>query len=204
MPKFPKLKLDQKISIWGIAIPALISLFALFKVEKLEVKVNPVIEMKPKIVNVIKNVTEVKKEIANLQEMVKQQDELWESATFSKSTLNERIVKINNPDTSNPNRAAFVFVELDKIPLVNSLRVSTESGMLASSIYRTDRNILMLKYLRSVDHILDQDTDFIKVAFIPDVNATEKLRTVKDMTREFTAEGASFNFKLKESTVKTS
>lgn len=184
------LSTNQKIAVWGIVVPAAISLVGLiFQGKQVDVKLQPVIEMKPVINNVINNITEVKKEVANLKDAVKQQYGLWESETFGKPHLDHSVKKLNRPPTAPRENASFVFLELKKIPLQNSLQISTERGVTAPGTTRTSGNIVTMKFLGSVDRILADDTDFINARYIADWEDDTPLRTL---------EGATFMYQCNE------
>jgi len=198
------LSATQKIAIWGIVVPSVISLIGvLFQGRRVNDKLQPVLELKPVINNVINNITKVEKEVANLKEVVKQQYGLWESETFGRRHLETKVRKVNRPATAPETNASFVFIELNKVPLANSLLVSNERGVSSPGTIRSERNIVLIKYLGMFDGVLDYDTDFINVRYIPDWENHEQPYSLKGATLlyECSAEGeckTKFDMSLRE------
>ena len=174
---------SQRIAIWGVVVPSLISLGScLLQSWRVKEQIAPIIKMEPKIVNVIENVTRVEKEIANLNEMVRQQNQLWKNETFKKSDLDIRVKKINRPSTTKATTLSSIIFELKNVPLSNSLIVSNERGMMPPNTLEVYRNIVRLKYFGSVDYELDRETDFFNIKYLPDMENTEKPFTIIGMT----------------------
>lgn len=187
MSNKPKqLTTNQKIAIWGIIVPAVISLgIASLQNKIFERRIGPIIEMKPQIVNVISNVTKVEKEIANLHEILKQQYSLWENETFRKSDLDIVVKKINRPSSAKETTASFLVFELKKIPLQNSLVVSNEKGVVPSNTLEILQNIVRLRYFGNTDKELNKETDFFNIMYLPDVGNSGKSFTIKGMTYKY-------------------
>ena len=188
---------NQKIAVWGLAITfAGIIINLHIQLVNLSRKIQPVIEMKPQINNVINNITKVEKEIANLHEILKQQDALRKTEIFFRIRDLDKKVKIVPPNAATPKAAGTLIIELAKIPFKNSVVVGTQSKNFAPSSIIVERNIIKIPFRGEVQGILDHDTDFISVAYFPDLENHEDLLSIDGMTYEYTPNKINFYFHL--------
>lgn len=194
---------DQKIA-FGCLVVAVIALF--FQINSIEQKIQPVIEMKPQIKNVINNITEVRQEIANLNEMLKQQDRLTQTESFTKNDISIKVRKIFTPDgkSSEPNLLLF---ELKKIPLKNSVHISGQaneffrSADIAPSQINVFHNIVTVRFIEGLEQVLTRGDSFFDITYLPDVKSRELLFKVQDASCMYGDKGVSCDFTPKNNDI---
>lgn len=185
MIKLEKFSKNQKIAIAAIVVPAALTLIGLIiAVVSLNKKVDTVVNLKPRFINVINNITAIKKEIANLHEMVEQQDELWVSETFRKNDLGSKIQIVNPPESDPREVASFLLIELKQEPLPHSVSVSTAYHTVAKSGILVSHNILRIPFL-DPPAVLSKGTDFVDVTYVPK-NKPGPLYTLKNFKYTYT------------------
>jgi hypothetical protein len=166
---------NQKI----LAVGAFVGICTLFvQVRNLRHEIQPVIEMKPQIVNVINNITKVEKEVANLNEVIHQHYAAFETEVFGKSDIGQRMAVL---PAVLPKDALIYFV-LQKIPEVNSVQITGSSGRVApANTYTVLSNIITLRRDIKVDGILEEGGRFYAVRYVPDAVSGEKIRNLQDI-----------------------
>lgn len=170
---------NQKILVGGL----IVGIGGLFvQVWSLGKRIQPIIEMKPQIINVINNITKVEKEIANLQEMLKQEDSLKETELFTNSDLNIRVKKARSPDNKIKN--GFLVFELKKIPLKNSVLVGRSMGAISPASVRVNKNLIYVGYSNIEDDLKEVLSGGWSITYVPDSQANG-LYIIKDASFEF-------------------
>lgn len=195
---------NQIIAVLAIIVPAVIAIITLFiQVQGLEQKIQPVIEMKPQIINVNNNITRVEKEIANLQEMLKQEDALKEVETFTKKDLNVRFKKIYLPEKIKGETEGVLLFELKKIPFKNSVNITSQNlefisqGAIPSSAITINRNIVGIYCRNILQLVLTGDTDVLDITYLPDNKTEEPLWQVQGASCASANSGITCKYSLK-------
>jgi hypothetical protein len=168
---------NQKILIGGL----IVSIGMLFvQVWSLAKKIQPVIEMKPQIVNVINNITKVEKEIANIREAIHQQYAAFKTEIFRKADLGNRITIYTFPGKP---ETSMVLFELEAIPVENSIQIGDNYGFsMAASTFFVKLNIIFLNVgeMKPAD-FLKNDKEVYNVKYIPDTTSNEVMRIIKGL-----------------------
>jgi hypothetical protein len=168
---------NQKILVIGVIV-SIGMLFA--QVWSLGKRIQPVIEMKPQIVNVINNITKVEKEIANIKEVIHQQYAAFKTEDFRKADLGKRIAIYPNPLSPED---SVIFFELQYIPVENSIQIVNSYGVSAPAItYELMSNIILLR-VRDIkpDNFMKDDKEVYAIKYIPDTMSNKRMDTIKEL-----------------------
>ena len=137
-------------------------------------------DQKTEIINVVQNITNVEKEIANLYDVLKQQDDLRTEEGFRKKDLGVKVEKLIIPNEDN-----YLLIELSKVPLPKSITVATEERTFPAVSIDNITNIVRIPFNNSMKDILKNDASFISVSYIPDYLSKDKLSILKGYTYSF-------------------
>jgi len=172
---------NQKILAIGVGVSVLaviVSIGILFvQVLGLKQKIQPIIEMKPQIVNVINNITKVEKEIANIREAIHQEYAAFKIEQFGKKDLEKTIAIYPNPIKI---EQSVIFFELQSIPEENSIQITDELGMSAPMItFTVLSNIICLRRYGKPDSFLKDENKYYVVKYITDAISNKKMYIIK-------------------------
>lgn len=173
---------NQKILVAGLGVSTIIALVAIgtlfVQVRYLGQKIQPIIEMKPKIVNVINNITKVEKEVANINAVIQQYYGNFRTEVFKEIDLGKKMAIY--PDPRKPEKDSVIFFQLQSIPEKNSVEILDNFGMQApGDTYLITSNIIALSRSgRKPVNLLKNDKAFYTIKYIPDTISGKKILTI--------------------------
>jgi len=167
------------------------------QIRDLNHKIQPIVELKPQIVNVINNITKVEKEIANIKEAIHQQYASFKTEVFKGTELGKTVTAY--PDPSNPDNAILVFFELNDIPEGNSVQITDDRARsYARTSYIITSNVIALKLLGiKIDNILKGDA-YYEIKYIPDRISNKEMLTIKNLEIKKISDKIHVDYKLKD------
>jgi hypothetical protein len=162
------------------------------EIRDLRTQISQSVNLKQNITQTVNNIVkvEVQKEIANLHDTLIQEDKARVREGFSKQDLDKKVKKVEPPDNAPSDAAALVMIELNKVPLPNSIIVQTQSQILASYTIQLVKNILEVRFLRHLPpDILRGDYDFIEVSYTPDPDSNQGLYSLEGFKIKYNSNG---------------
>lgn len=128
------------------------------------------------VTNIINNITKIEKELAGMQEAIRDFHNYARKEVFGKHDL-ERRIKIFST-----NGVTCVYFELDHIPWPESVKIyNARSDFFAPQTFNCNWNIIELRLKGDSDQSLQTKDDFYCIKYHRNPYNEEPLRTIQDM-----------------------
>ena len=161
------------------------------KIGSLDLRVAQVLKLEQKITQNVTLVTEVKKEITNIQEVIGQMYQNSKTEIFHEKDLDLRVKVFEVPD-----KGSVLYFQLENVPIANSVSLSHYGGTAAVATFGNLYNIIGYQTMNKPNTILKEEDDFYCITYFVDSTYTEELRTLKNMVYTGTEDNimsATFN-----------
>ena len=152
------------------------------KIQDLDIKVNQTVALKNEMTQTVNVITEVKEEIANIHEAIAQIYENVEGKLFLQKDLNDKVQVFDAEERR------MVYFQLDKLPIVKSVRVTDQNRTYSPMTFSISRNIVALRTKEGKENILTEELDFFYIQYSQDYSSEKPLNTLKDMQYKGTKE----------------
>ena len=156
------------------------------KVKDLDIRVEQKIALQQQIAQNVTFVTEIKKEIANLNEAIKQIYEYGTREIFAKNDIGKRVMVFKR--VGGAGNHTIIYFQLQFIPINNSVVLSNNEGTSSPGTYNVDRNIVIYRINTTPDKILADGEAFYCISYFREPFSGQPLQTVVDMEYKGTPE----------------
>lgn len=168
-------------------------------VNNLKDRFTQLINIKQEISQNVQVVTEIKKEIANLQETMYQYFNKIQTENFRKVDIDRRIKILPMPKDPN---SSFILFELGAVPLKNSIELSNRMGVRSPTTFEKFLdNIVIYRVNAPPDNIFKEDKAFFAIKYFPDSSSQGQLKTLEGMAYKVINDEIEFDFKPKSENI---